>query len=81
MSRGSDARTKKFLEIGGVKALMNVASYGYYLKISPFRMTENTRMNCSVALSKLYDDLGGDKARETWNDEATQFVRCVQLYC
>lgn len=75
MSRGSDVRTNKFVEIGGVTALMNVASYGHHLKISPFRMTENTRLNCSVALSKLYDDLGGDKARESWNETVMKYVR------
>lgn len=71
----TNARTMKFLEMGGVKSLLTIASYGHSPKDSPFATTNNTRLNCAVALSKLYDDLGGDLARSEWDEMVKEYVQ------
>ena len=63
------------LNIAGVKCLLQVASYGFKLDSAPYPLSPNTRLNCSVALTKLYDDLGGDKARGVWNEKVTEYIQ------
>ncbi|XP_076801844.1 protein unc-45 homolog B-like [Clavelina lepadiformis] len=74
---GSNARTMKFLEIGGVKNMLEVSSYGFKRESAPYAISPNTRLNCSVALTKLYDDLGGDKARGVWDDQVIEYVQSL----
>jgi len=72
---GTNSRTMKFIEVGGVKAILDVASYGYKITQSPFPLSANTRLNCSVALSKLYDDLLADKYRDIWNEHVQSYIQ------
>jgi len=75
--RGNNARTLKFVQVGGLKNLLAVASRGYQIESSPYPMTKNTRQNCSVALSKLYDDLLSDQARSKWDEGCQTYVQAL----
>ncbi|XP_078488527.1 protein unc-45 homolog B [Ciona intestinalis] len=74
---GSNARTLKFIDVGGLKSMLDVGSYGFAPGTSPFPITKNTRLNVSVALLKLYDDLGGDKARGVWDEKIFDYVQSL----
>ena len=63
-----------------MKAILDVASYGYKITQSPFPLSANTRLNCSVALSKLYDDLLADKYRDIWNEHVQSYIQFVLFY-
>lgn len=88
---GTNSRTLKFMEVSGrccdqsnpilififsgVRNLMEVASYGYCIEKSPIPISSNTRLNCSVALSKLYDDLMSDQNRNKWNEHCQVYIQ------
>ena len=57
--------------------MLEVSSYGFKRESAPYAISPNTRLNCSVALTKLYDDLGGDKARGVWDDQVIEYVQYV----
>ena len=68
------AWAKKFLKIGGLEKLLEVASelkdYHYESCID---VTENTKMTVAICLQKLYEEHADDKAREN-------FVGLVECY-
>jgi len=74
---GTNSRTLKFMEVSGVRNLMEVASYGYCIEKSPIPISSNTRLNCSVALSKLYDDLMSDQNRNKWNEHCQVYIQSL----
>nr|CAB3267510.1 protein unc-45 homolog B-like [Phallusia mammillata] len=74
---GNNGRTMAFLEIGGLQTLLEIASFGFKPDVAPVDITPNTRLNCAVALTKLYDDLGGDAARTVWDEKVRQYLQSL----
>jgi hypothetical protein len=65
-----------FLGIDGVRNMLEIAGYCHNpdSEECPIDVTKNTRLNCSVALTKLYEDLGGDSARKEWDDRCSAYI-------
>lgn len=72
---GTNQRVMAFLGIDGVRHMLEVAGHCQDPTSSPFDVTKNTRLNCAVALTKLYDDLGGDAGRQEWNDRCLAYIQ------
>lgn len=58
----------------GLKNILEVAGTVPELANGP-PLTDNSHMSCSVLLSKLYDDLKGDKERENFNKLCEESVQ------
>ncbi|XP_037078852.1 protein unc-45 homolog B-like [Pollicipes pollicipes] len=64
------------LEAGGVQRLMEVASeMEGYRHESSMDITDSTRTTVAVCLSKLYEDMYYDKAKEQFADAVDDFVK------
>jgi len=62
-------------DFSGVHNLLEVASFCCKADAAPVELSANCRLNCSVALTKLYDDLGGDNARAKWDEEVQSYIQ------
>uniref|UniRef100_A0A672G3A3 UNC-45/Cro1/She4 central domain-containing protein n=1 Tax=Salarias fasciatus TaxID=181472 RepID=A0A672G3A3_SALFA len=58
----------------GLTKILQVAGTVPELSDGP-ALTDNTQMSCSVLLSKLYDDLNGDKERENFYKLCEEYVQ------
>ncbi|XP_066524105.1 protein unc-45 homolog A [Hoplias malabaricus] len=58
----------------GLKKMLEVAGTIPKITDGPL-LTDNTAMNCSVLLNKLYDDLKSDKERENFNKLCEEYVQ------
>uniref|UniRef100_A0A3B4AMP2 Protein unc-45 homolog B n=1 Tax=Periophthalmus magnuspinnatus TaxID=409849 RepID=A0A3B4AMP2_9GOBI len=58
----------------GLKKILEVAGTVAEIAKGP-PLTDNSHMSCSVLLSKLYDDLKGDKERENFNKLCEEYVQ------
>lgn len=58
----------------GLKKILEVAGTVPEITEGP-PITENTHMNCSVLLNKLYDDLKGDRERENFNKLCEEYIQ------
>ncbi|KAL7631535.1 UNVERIFIED_CONTAM: hypothetical protein RMT77_018159 [Armadillidium vulgare] len=67
---------KKFLKIGGLEKLLEVASeLQEYHYESCIDVTNNTRITTAVCLDKLYQAQGDDKAKQQFMDMIENFIR------
>lgn len=64
-------QTKEALKNNGVKNLLEVA--GTVLEHKTLQITENTRMHCSLAMAKIFDDYISDKERDAFNEIADEY--------
>lgn len=58
----------------GLKKILEVAGTVPEITDGP-PLTDNTPMNCSVLLNKLYDDLKSDKERENFNKLCEEYIQ------
>ncbi|KAB7504636.1 Protein unc-45-like protein B [Armadillidium nasatum] len=67
---------KKFLKIGGLEKLLEVASeLQEYHYESCIDVTNNTRITTAVCLDKLYQAQGDDKSKQQFTDMIENFIR------
>lgn len=65
-------RALTFVTNGGLLKLLDVA--GQVPELQRYSITKNTRMHCSVALDKLYNEMTGDKSRGFYEELCFKFV-------
>ncbi|XP_013379041.1 protein unc-45 homolog B [Lingula anatina] len=68
----------KFLETDGITRILEVAGTIPALSYTVMKISENTRMNCSVLLSKIYDEFISDKRRDQYREQVSQYF-CDQF--
>lgn len=66
--------SKRFMEIEGLNYLLNIAGSHRQLE-SVFKVTENSRMHAALLMSKIYDDMIGDKEREVFKEHSHDYFK------
>ncbi|XP_061176890.1 protein unc-45 homolog B-like [Saccostrea echinata] len=67
--------TRKFLDTDGIEGLLTIASAIPQHETCTIEITENSKYHASVALAKIYDDLGSDKERDMFRDQCSAFFK------
>lgn len=62
------------LLLPGLNYLLNIAGSHRQLE-SVFKVTENSRMHAALLMSKIYDDMIGDKEREIFKEHSHDYFK------